>query len=157
MNNTNELSQFGAPHTDNTLCRRVCQHPMTSKNWIKDNERDSILEIAEKLTEKRSQLDINQRDFADLVGTTQTSIRRLEGGETNVSAVLLIRAAKALGLDLDELLTPIKPEIQLVADAYKRNQDDIEKSTSAMGLTKEDRDNFYTQRDLLRLMKLWPR
>ena len=130
---------------------------MTNKNWIKDNERDSILDIAKKLTEKRNELDINQRDFADLVGTTQTSIRRLEGGETNVSAVLLIRAAKALDMDLDELLAPIKPEIQLVADVYGENQEEIEKSTSAMGLTKEDRDNFYTQRDLLRLMKLWPR
>ena len=85
---------------------------MTNKSWIKDNERDSILDIAKKLTEKRNELDINQRDFADLVGTTQTSIRRLEGGETNVSAVLLIRAAKALDMDLDELLAPIKPEIQ---------------------------------------------
>ena len=130
---------------------------MTNKNWIKDNERDSILEIAERLAEKRSQMDINQRDFADLVGTTQTSIRRLEGGETNVSAVLLIRAAKALGMDLDELLAPIKPEIHLVADVFRQNQDEIEKSTSAMGLTEEDRNNFYTQRDLLRLMKLWPR
>lgn len=130
---------------------------MTNKNWIKDNERDAILDIAEKITTMRNQLDINQRDFADLVGTTQTSIRRLEGGETNVSAILLIRAAKALHIDLEELLAPIKPEVHLVDDVFKRNQAEIEKSTSAMGLTEEDEKDFHTQRDLLRLMKLWPR
>ena len=130
---------------------------MTNKNWIKDNERDAILDIAEKITTMRNQLDINQRDFADLVGTTQTSIRRLEGGETNVSAILLIRAAKALHIDLEELLAPIKPEVDLVDDVFKRNQAEIEKSTSAMGLTEEDEKDFRTQRDLLRLMKLWPR
>ena len=100
---------------------------------------------------------INQRDFAGIVGTTQTSIRRLEGGETNVSAILLVRAAKALGMDLKELLAPIKPEIELVDEVFKKNRKEIEKSTSAMGLTEEDMDNYYTQRDLLRLMKLWPR
>ena len=130
---------------------------MTNKNWVKDNEKEAILDIAGRITTRRNELDINQRDLADLVGTTQTSIRRLEGGETNVSAVLLVRAAKALHMELEDLLAPIKPELQLVGEVYRDNRDEVEKSTSAMGLTEEDMDNFHTQRDLLRLMKLWPR
>ena len=100
---------------------------------------------------------MDQREFADRVGTTQTSIRRLEGGETNVSAVLLVRAAKALDMDLEDLLTPIKSEKMLVDEKWKSHKKEIEQSTSAMGLTESDQDDFYTQRDLLRLMKLWPR
>ena len=130
---------------------------MTNKNWVKDNEKEAILDIAGRITTRRNELDINQRDLADLVGTTQTSIRRLEGGETNVSAVLLVRAAKALDMELEDLLAPIKPELQLVGEVYRDNRDEVEKGTSAMGLTEEDMDNFHTQRDLLRLMKLWPR
>jgi transcriptional regulator with XRE-family HTH domain len=130
---------------------------MTNKNWVKDNEKEAILDIAGRITTRRNELDINQRDLADLVGTTQTSIRRLEGGETNVSAVLLVRAAKALDMEVEDLLAPIKPELQLVGEVYRDNRDEVEKSTSAMGLTEEDMDNFHTQRDLLRLMKLWPR
>jgi transcriptional regulator with XRE-family HTH domain len=130
---------------------------MTNKNWVKDNEKEAILDIAGRITTRRNELDINQRDLADLVGTTQTSIRRLEGGETNVSAVLLVRAAKALDMEVEDLLAPIKPELQLVGEVYRDNRGEVEKSTSAMGLTEEDMDNFHTQRDLLRLMKLWPR
>lgn len=130
---------------------------MTNKNWVKDNEKEAILDIAGRITARRNELDINQRDLADLVGTTQTSIRRLEGGETNVSAVLLVRAAKALDMEVEDLLAPIKPELQLVGEVYRDNRGEVEKSTSAMGLTEEDMDSFHTQRDLLRLMKLWPR
>ena len=128
-----------------------------STDWNKENERNSLTVIAQLIIEKRGKENVDQRLLADLVGTTQTSIRRLEGGETNVSAVLLVRVAKALDMDLEQLLEPIKPDRTLVQDLCKKHDKEIASSTSAMGLTDDDLDNFYTQRDLLRLLKLWPR
>ena len=126
-------------------------------NPIKDNEADSLTLIAKSIIKKREEEGLDVRDLAELVGTTQTSIRRLEGGETNMSAVLLIRTAKALNMDLVELLACIKPASQLAKDIAEEHSEVITQSTSAMGLTTEDLDDFYTQRDLLRLLKLWPR
>ena len=126
-------------------------------DWVKTNEEDSLMTIAQRIVDERKKRNMDQGVFADLVGTTQTSIRRLEGGETNVSAVLLVRAAKALDMDLEDLLAPIKPGKCLVNDIWQEKKEEVAQSTSAMGLTKSDQEDFYTQRDLLRLMKLWPR
>ena len=126
-------------------------------NWVKDNERDSISKIAERIVERRKELNLHPSALADMVGTTQTSIRRMEGGESNVSAVLLIRTANVLGMPLKDLLASIKSESELVADVYQEHKAEVERNTSAMGLTEQDVADFYTQRDLLRLMKLWPR
>ena len=130
---------------------------MPMNDWIKVNERESLTTIGQRLVNERKKRNMDQREFADRVGTTQTSIRRLEGGETNVSAVLLVRAAKALDLNLEDLMAPIKSEKMLVDETWKSHKSEIEQSTSAMGLTENDQEDFYTQRDLLRLMKLWPR
>ena len=126
-------------------------------NLVKDNERDSISKISDRIVERRKELNLHPSILAEMVGTTQTSIRRLEGGETNVSAILLIRTANVLGMPLENLLAPIKSESELVADTYLEHKAEVERSTSAMGLTEQDVEDFYTQRDLLRLMKLWPR
>ena len=128
-----------------------------TQDWMKENAQDSLSTISRWIIEERDKLNLDQRGLADLTGTTQTSIRRLESGETNVSAVLLVRVAKALNMDLKKLLEPIKSERELVQIVSKANEAEIRKNTSAMGLTEEDMNNFYTQRDLLRLMKLWPR
>ena len=130
---------------------------MPMNDWIKVNERESLTKISQRLVNERKKRNMDQREFADRVGTTQTSIRRLEGGETNVSAVLLVRAAKALDMNLEDLLAPIKSEKMLVHEKWKSHKNEIEQGTSAMGLTENDQMDFYTQRDLLRLMKLWPR
>ena len=130
------------------------------------NERDALRKIGAAIAEARG--DRSQRWLADHVGTTQTSIRRLESGETSVSAIVLLRAFKVLEYDLKErgldfrldfqdLISGIEPASTLVKQIREANQEEIEKGTSAMGLTKDDMDDFYTQRDLLRLMKLWPR
>ena len=96
----------------------------------------------------------SQRWLADRVGTTQTSIRRLERGESNASAVLVVRAAKVLGLDIMDLLDRIECEETKVDQVYEENRKFIDERTAAMGLTDED---FHTKRELLRLLKLWPR
>ena len=130
---------------------------MPMSDWIKVNERESLMNIGQRLVNERKKRNMDQREFADRVGTTQTSIRRLEGGETNVSAVLLVRAAKTLDMNLVDLLAPIKSERMLVDETWRKHEGEIKRSTSAMGLTENDQEDFYTQRDLLRLMKLWPR
>ena len=122
---------------------------------LQDNERDALRKIGAIISEARGEK--SQRWLADHVGTTQTSIRRLESGETSVSAVVLSRAANVLKLDFQDLIAGIEPASTMVKRIHKEHQKEIERSISAMGLTEDDLDDFYTQRDLLRLMKLWPR
>ena len=124
---------------------------------VKENSEDALGNIARKIAQEREKRNLNQRDLAERVGTTQTSIRRLEKGETNVAAVLLVRVAKTLGLDLVELLEPIKSEQQLVNKIYAENGAEIARAVSSMGRTENDMDDFYDKRDLLRMMRLWPR
>ena len=116
------------------------------------NERDVLQAIGARIAEARGEN--SQRWLADLVGTTQTSIRRLERGETSVSVTLLVRSAKVLGLDVQELVADIEPELTLVDSKYAEYSDFIEQRTSAMGLRSLD---FHTKRELLKLLSLWPR
>ena len=124
---------------------------------VKENAEESLNLIARMIGQEREKQNLDQRDLAERVGTTQTSIRRLEKGETNVAAVLLIRVAKTLGMDVTELLEPIQSAQQLVDRTYEESNEEITRAVSHMGLTQNDTDDFYTRRDLLRLMKLWPR
>ena len=116
------------------------------------NARDALQTIGARITEARGEN--SQRWLADLVGTTQTSIRRLERGETSVSVVLLARAAKVLQLEIQDLMAEIQPELTLVEREYDRHRDFIEQRTSVMGLRNLD---FHTKRELLKLLELWPR
>ena len=119
---------------------------------MKENEEQVFRYIGAKVAEARGER--SQRWLADCVGTTQTSIRRLERGESNTSAVLVVRTAKVLGLDILDLLDRIEPEEVLVDQTHKKHKQFIDERTAAMGLTDED---FHTKRELLRLLKLWPR
>ena len=119
---------------------------------MKENEEQAFRYIGSRIAEARGER--SQRWLADRVGTTQTSIRRLERGETNASAVLVVRAAKVLNLDIMDLLDRIECEETKVDQVYETNRKFIEERTAAMGLTDED---FHTKRELLRLLKLWPR
>lgn len=132
------------------------------RNWIKDNEREALAKIAGDIVDARKDRSVRedrtytQRDLADEVGTTQTSIRRLEGGETTVSIVVLVRAAKVLGLQLEKLLGHIQPESELVDHVWQENSAIVGEATSAMGLANEEID-FSTKRALLQMLKLWPK
>lgn len=132
------------------------------KNWTKDNEGESLARVARDVVDGRKEKSAKenrtytQRDLADDVGTTQTSIRRLEGGQTNVSIVVLVRAAKVLGLKLEKLLEHIQPESELVDRAWEENAERIRQATAAMGLEDEEVD-FSTKRALLQMLKLWPK
>lgn len=121
-------------------------------NPLKSNEQETLRDIGEQVARLRG--DRSQRWLADHVGTTQTSIRRLERGETNVSSVLLARTAKVLGLEIKDLLAPIETEETMVDITWEKNKKFIKEKISGMGLTVED---FYTKREILRLLDLWPR
>lgn len=124
------------------------------RNWLKENEKDALRFIGGEVTKARKAARLSQRQLAEVVGTTQTSIRRLEGGETNVSAVLMTRAAKVLRLPLIDLLEQIEPESELVELKFAEYSERIEQTTSAMGLTVDD---FWTKRALLQMLGIWPK
>ena len=124
---------------------------------VKENAEESLSLIARMIGQEREKQNLDQRDLAERVGTTQTSIRRLEKGETNVAAVLLVRVAKTLGMDVTELLEPIQSAQHLVDKIYEENGEAMARTVSSMGRTENDLDDFYDKRDLLRMMRLWPR
>ena len=136
--------------------------PQRSSDPLRENERDVLKRIGTEVVRARERLELpdgstgaSQRQLAELVGTTQTSIRRLENGEANVSITVFVRTAKVLGLtDWDDLLGPIKPQLSLVKETYEERREEIEGRTAALGL---GRITYFEQKSLLQLMGLWPR
>ncbi len=61
------------------------------------DELESLYEIKAQLIELRNQLGISQKELAELVGTKQSAISRLESGSYNPSIEFLGRVAHALG------------------------------------------------------------
>ena len=119
---------------------------------LRENGRSALKRIGEEVAAARGER--SQRWLADLVGTTEASIRRLERGETNASVILFARTAKVLGLDVHKLLAPIESEEALVNRQYEEHKAYIDERTSAMELNTE---GFSVKRELLRLLELWPR
>jgi DNA-binding XRE family transcriptional regulator len=62
--------------------------------------------IAQQVTNRRTELKLSQRELADLVGTTQSAIARLERGGRPPRIDTLLRIADALGCDLNVELKP---------------------------------------------------
>jgi predicted transcriptional regulator len=62
--------------------------------------------IAEKVSERRAQIGMSQRELAELVGTTQSAIARLERGGRPPRIDTLLRIADALQCDLVVELAP---------------------------------------------------
>jgi transcriptional regulator with XRE-family HTH domain len=58
------------------------------------------------VAERRSARGLSQRELADLVGTTQSAIARLEAGGRPPRIDTLLRIADALGCDLHVELIP---------------------------------------------------
>ena len=56
--------------------------------------------IAEKVSERRAERGLSQRELAELVGTTQSAIARLEGGGRPPRIDTLLRIADALDCEL---------------------------------------------------------
>ena len=62
--------------------------------------------IADKLSERRVEMNLSQRELAELCGTTQSAIARLERGGRPPRIDTLLRIADALGCDLQVELVP---------------------------------------------------
>jgi predicted transcriptional regulator len=62
--------------------------------------------IAEKVAERRIAMNMSQRELAELCGTTQSSIARLERGGRPPRIDTLLRIAEALDCDLQVELVP---------------------------------------------------
>jgi predicted transcriptional regulator len=63
-------------------------------------------QIADRVVERRSALGLSQRELAELCGTTQSSIARLERGGRPPRIDTLLRIAEALQCDLVVELVP---------------------------------------------------
>jgi predicted transcriptional regulator len=62
--------------------------------------------IAEKVADRRVAMNMSQRELAELCGTTQSAIARLERGGRPPRIDTLLRIAEALGCDLQVELIP---------------------------------------------------
>lgn len=86
--------------------------------------------LAARLKTSRRSQGLTQRQLAELVGTDQSHISRLEKGEKGATTQMLTRIARALGLTLSELLgdevrepagndyAPDHPVCQILADYH---------------------------------------
>jgi len=63
-------------------------------------------QIADKVAERRSQMGMSQRELAELCGTTQSAIARLERGGRPPRIDTLLRIAEALDCELLVELVP---------------------------------------------------
>jgi DNA-binding XRE family transcriptional regulator len=62
--------------------------------------------------ERRIQQGLTQQQLADLIGSSQSRIAKIEAGHPRASCDLLIRALFAMGVRLRELAELIEPGIQ---------------------------------------------
>ena len=69
------------------------------KNELKMNEAE--YRIIEEIIMARKEKNLTQRDLAELIGTKQSNISRLESGNYNPSLDLLNRIAMAVGKELE--------------------------------------------------------
>lgn len=74
--------------------------------------------IGKRIKEKREVLGISQKDLADTVGITPSSINQYEAGSKNPSTDILKKIALALSTETDYLLGMKKDEDQ-VAVAFR--------------------------------------
>jgi predicted transcriptional regulator len=66
-------------------------------------------DMIRSLIERRNQLRISQKQLADLIGTKQPAISRLEKGDCNISLSTFFKVANALDLDISiEARTKVK-------------------------------------------------
>lgn len=57
--------------------------------------------VAQAVIEKRIEMGLTQSQLAQIIGTKQSAIARLESGNYNPSVIFLGKVAKALGLHLE--------------------------------------------------------
>ena len=63
-----------------------------------------------KLREHRTNAELTQTALADLADVHAIDISRYERGEVEPTLAVAVRLARALGVDVNRLLQPVKPE-----------------------------------------------
>jgi transcriptional regulator with XRE-family HTH domain len=70
----------------------------------RDQEREIVRKVCEKLVETRLQLGLSQQKLSELAGISRTGLRHVESKETSPTLYSLLKISNALGIDLAELL-----------------------------------------------------
>ena len=68
----------------------------------------ALIKLGKRIRELRVDAEFSQEGFADEVGIDRTYMGGVERGERNISAINIIRIAKALGVEVGELFPSIK-------------------------------------------------
>jgi len=71
-----------------------------------DKERKTVETICKALRAARLEQGLSQKRLAEITGMSRTGLRHIESLETSPTLYSLLKIAKALGLDLRDLLPP---------------------------------------------------
>lgn len=66
-------------------------------------KRESLTSRGSRLAALRLEANLTQQELADVVGTTQATISRIEGGKQGMTEMLKVKIAAALGMGPDEV------------------------------------------------------
>lgn len=92
-------------HFDDYLAEKLQDHDFAAEY----NALNLQYSVAEQVMRLRGRSGLTQAALADLVGTKQSGISRLENGSTLPSLSFLVRVADSLGADLEIRLVPKAP------------------------------------------------
>ncbi len=74
--------------------------------------------VAERLVERRKELDLTQGDMAKRMGVGQNTVSRIEGAVDNISLTKLVRYVEALGSEIEIKLPSQEGEIYLIRHRF---------------------------------------
>lgn len=72
----------------------------------------TLKEIGKFIADLRTQKNITQKQLAELLGTTQSAVARIESGKQNISAEMLLKISEALNREIIKLPQAINFEIE---------------------------------------------
>ena len=72
---------------------------------------DIKIALSEKVREIRKRKNLTQKQIADLIGSSQSRVAKMEAGDPSVSLDLQVKSLLALGISREELGETIKTEV----------------------------------------------
>lgn len=88
-----------------TLKNRLMKNPEFKAEYKKA---DAEYRVIEALIQARTKAKLTQGDVAQRLGTTQSSIARLEGGRVSPTLAMINRYAEATGSEMRVMVVPVK-------------------------------------------------
>ncbi|OHT25832.1 DNA-binding protein [Providencia stuartii] len=114
------------------------------------------IEIGKRVLQIRQSMNLNQRDFASLLGVSTGGVSQVESGKAMPGGDFLLKIHQALGVDITWLLTgmstnpksvftpSLPPDKQALVDAYdsmsSENKRAILQIGSSLSQSKSDRE-----------------